>query len=151
MCKDVLDDSGASLLFYDVLGVCDEKAVIGVTLLWDAERDSYCKLPGYLAGLEGAGMLLPLGQSQPILGICRGIQFFNAFLGGSLYQDLPIEHSSEVLHSMRPRPMTGRTHRPDPAGNTPGRTAAKKWTGGQQLPPPGDQNINSFPCRNGPQ
>lgn len=63
MCKDVLDDSGASFLFYDVLGVCDEKAVIGVTLLWDAERDSYCKLPGYLAGLERTGILPPLGQS----------------------------------------------------------------------------------------
>ena len=37
-----------------------------------------------------------------MLGICRGIQFFNACLGGTLYQDLPTEHPSEVAHVMRP-------------------------------------------------
>lgn len=139
-----------------------KKTVIGVTPLWDAERNSYWMLPGYLAGLEMAGAIpltLPLtedardisqlvslcdgflftgGQdvsprlygeepravcgeicekrdaferrlffraleeNKPILGICRGIQFFNACLGGSLYQDLPTEHPSGVLHSMRP-------------------------------------------------
>ena len=139
-----------------------KKAVIGVTPLWDAERDSYWMLPGYLEGLEMAGALpitLPLtedtrdisrlvslcdgflftggqdvsprlygqephavcgeicekrdaferglffqalGRDKPVLGICRGIQFLNAFLGGTLYQDLPTEHPSGVTHSMRP-------------------------------------------------
>ena len=37
-----------------------------------------------------------------MLGICRGIQFFNACLGGTLYQDLPTEYPSEVAHVMRP-------------------------------------------------
>lgn len=139
-----------------------KKAVIGVTPLWDRDRDSYWMLPGYLEGLELAGALpitLPLTeddsdiskivslcdgflftggqdvspelygekscaacgeicakrdtfeqhlfaqaleQDKPMLGICRGIQFFNACLGGTLYQDLPTEHPSEVAHVMRP-------------------------------------------------
>ena len=139
-----------------------KKAVIGVTPLWDRDRDSYWMLPGYLEGLELAGALpiiLPLTESnsdisrlvslcdgflftggqdvspklygekprvtcgeicekrdtfeqrlftqsleqdKPMLGICRGIQFFNACLGGTLYQDLPTEHPSEVAHVMRP-------------------------------------------------
>ncbi len=37
-------------------------------------------------------------QDKPLLGICRGIQFINAYLGGSLYQDLPSQHPSDVQH-----------------------------------------------------
>ena len=37
-----------------------------------------------------------LKQDKTMLGICRGIQFFNACLGGTLYQDLPTEHPSHV-------------------------------------------------------
>ena len=43
-----------------------------------------------------------LKQDKPILGICRGLQFLNAALGGTLYQDLPTEHPSEIGHSMKP-------------------------------------------------
>jgi len=43
-----------------------------------------------------------LNQNKPALGICRGIQLFNAFLGGSLYQDLPAEFSSAVNHKPGP-------------------------------------------------
>lgn len=139
-----------------------KKPIIGVTLLWDEEKNSYWMLPGYLEGLEEAGaipIILPLAadgadiaqladlcdgflftggqdvapqlygeamkptcgelcpardtleqellnraleQDKPILGICRGIQFLNAALGGTLYQDLPTEHPSEIEHSMKP-------------------------------------------------
>lgn len=139
-----------------------KKAVIGVTPLWDRDRDSCWMLPGHLEGLELASDLpitLPLTedaggisqlvslcdgflftggqdvspelygeksraacgeicenrdafeqrlfaqaleQDKPMLGICRGIQFFNACLGGTLYQDLPTEYPSEVAHVMRP-------------------------------------------------
>lgn len=43
-----------------------------------------------------------LEQDKPILGICRGIQFLNVALGGTLYQDLPTEHPSRIEHSMKP-------------------------------------------------
>ena len=39
---------------------------------------------------------------KPVLGICRGIQVINVFLGGSLYQDLPTQHPSETIHRQPP-------------------------------------------------
>ena len=41
-------------------------------------------------------------KNKPVLGICRGIQFINAFLGGTLYQDLPSQHSSDIEHHQTP-------------------------------------------------
>lgn len=139
-----------------------KKPIIGVTPLWDKEKNSYWMLPGYLEGLEEAGaipVILPLAadgadiaqfadlcdgflftdgqdvapqlyrealkptcgelcpardtlerellnrvleQDKPILSICRGLQFLNVALGGTLYQDLPTEHPSGIEHSMKP-------------------------------------------------
>lgn len=39
-------------------------------------------------------------QDKAVLGICRGIQFINAALGGTLYQDLPSQRPSAVEHHM---------------------------------------------------
>ena len=135
--------------------------VVGVTPLWDEEKQSLWMLPGYLDGLRQAGclpMILPLtkepeeidqmltmvdgilltgGQDvspelygetpagageicktrdamegqllkkamvldKSVLGICRGIQFINAALGGSLYQDIPSQRPSTVEHHQSP-------------------------------------------------
>lgn len=43
-----------------------------------------------------------LERDKPLLGICRGIQILNVMLGGTLYQDLPSEHPSEVNHRQMP-------------------------------------------------
>ena len=39
-----------------------------------------------------------LQADKAILGICRGLQFINAFLGGTLWQDLPWQHPSDTVH-----------------------------------------------------
>lgn len=41
-------------------------------------------------------------SDKPMLGICRGIQFINAMLGGTLYQDLNSEFKSGIEHHMAP-------------------------------------------------
>ena len=38
---------------------------------------------------------------KPILAICRGAQFVNVALGGTLYQDLPTEFASDIVHRQR--------------------------------------------------
>lgn len=41
-------------------------------------------------------------EDKVVLGICRGIQYLNAMLGGSLYQDLNVQHPSKTEHHMEP-------------------------------------------------
>ncbi len=43
-----------------------------------------------------------LDMKKPLLGICRGIQFINASLGGTLYQDIPTQHPSQLEHHQKP-------------------------------------------------
>ena len=50
-----------------------------------------------------------LQADKPILGICRGLQFINVFLGGTLWQDLPSEHPSEIVHRQA-KPYGNPTH-----------------------------------------
>ena len=39
-----------------------------------------------------------LASGKPILGICRGCQLINVALGGTLWQDLPSQQPSDLLH-----------------------------------------------------
>ncbi|MCR5799806.1 MAG: gamma-glutamyl-gamma-aminobutyrate hydrolase family protein [Lachnospiraceae bacterium] len=41
-------------------------------------------------------------SNKPVLGICRGIQFINAYLGGTLYQDIPTQFPSDTEHHQDP-------------------------------------------------
>ncbi|MBQ7562825.1 MAG: gamma-glutamyl-gamma-aminobutyrate hydrolase family protein [Lachnospiraceae bacterium] len=52
--------------------------------------------------MEKEVLKIALEKDKAVLGICRGIQFINAALGGTLYQDLPKQHPSDVDHHQSP-------------------------------------------------
>lgn len=52
--------------------------------------------------MEFALLDLALGAHIPILGICRGIQLLNVFLGGTLWQDIPTQCPSAITHAQNP-------------------------------------------------
>lgn len=52
--------------------------------------------------MEGILLDLAIKKNKSVLGICRGIQFINAHLGGTLYQDLPQEIKSTINHHQSP-------------------------------------------------
>jgi putative glutamine amidotransferase len=62
--------------------------------LYGEEKADYCSEICAQRDLMEA-MLFSLavtGLDKPAFGICRGIQFFNALLGGTLYQDLGVQY-----------------------------------------------------------
>lgn len=52
---------------------------------------------------------LAYDADKSVLGICRGIQFINAVMGGTLYQDLNTEHPSTAVHH-QPHPYDKPIH-----------------------------------------
>lgn len=54
----------------------------------------------------------------PVFGICRGLQFINAVLGGTLYQDIPSQFGNDICHG-RPAPGGVCTHKANVLKNTP--------------------------------
>ena len=52
--------------------------------------------------MEAVVLKHALERRKPVLGICRGIQFINAALGGTLWQDLPTQRPSPVEHHQTP-------------------------------------------------
>jgi len=59
--------------------------------------------------LETLVLSKALPSDKAILGICRGLQFINVFLGGTLWQDLPSQHPSEIVHRQG-KPYGAPTH-----------------------------------------
>ncbi len=39
-------------------------------------------------------------QDKPILATCRGLQIINVLFGGTLYQDIPTQYKTDIIHSM---------------------------------------------------
>lgn len=50
--------------------------------------------------MESTLLKLSMERNMPILGICRGLQFINTALGGTLWQDLSTQMPSETEHHM---------------------------------------------------
>ena len=75
----------------DEIGTCEKVILPGVGAFEQA-----------MERLRATGMdravLRAADAGKPVLGICRGIQFINVMFGGSLYQDLPMQHPSEINH-----------------------------------------------------
>lgn len=48
--------------------------------------------------MEWRALDVALSLDMPVLGICRGMQLLNVFLGGTLYQDLPTQREEVLSH-----------------------------------------------------
>lgn len=59
-----------------------------------------------------------LERDMPVFGICRGLQFINVMMDGTLFQDLPSQHPSSVRHHMSP-PYDRPIHTVDVLAGTP--------------------------------
>ena len=68
--------------------------------------------------MESIVLRKAIEDDKPVLGICRGIQFINAALGGSLYQDIPSQCPSEVKHQQQ-RPYDVPAHEVNVLPDTP--------------------------------
>lgn len=87
----------------DALDVCDGLLFPGGE---DADPELYGEDPLPVVGafrrdLDDAALLAgrwALGQTVPMLGICKGLQILNILKGGSLYQDVSLQEGSYVQH-----------------------------------------------------
>lgn len=59
--------------------------------------------------MERLLLLEAIKEDKSVLGICRGIQLINVVLGGTLYQDLPAQCPSDVIHH-QDRPYDAPSH-----------------------------------------
>ena len=87
--------------------------------LYGEDKDAVCGecCPGRDA-MEAKLLSAALKLDKPIFGICRGIQFINTALGGTLNQDLPSQHPSEIEHHQHP-PYDVPVHTVTPIPSTP--------------------------------
>ena len=70
--------------------------------LYGQEKIPQCSYQAPLRDNQEFYMLRRLrALDKPVLGICRGIQVMNTALGGTLYQDLPTQRPSPVIHSQQ--------------------------------------------------
>ena len=72
------------------MAFCSRVAMMWIPPLYEEDPDPACgELCPRRDELEYALLSEALNRDVPLLGICRGAQFINAALGGSLYQGIP--------------------------------------------------------------
>jgi len=70
--------------------------------LYHEERLSWCGEPCDVRDAMEMRMLYILDGVKPILCICRGMEILNAYMNGTLYQDLASQHRSTLEHYQEP-------------------------------------------------
>jgi putative glutamine amidotransferase len=87
--------------------------------IYGAEKTEYCgSICRERDTMESILFDEALALNKSALGICRGIQLFNALLGGTLYQDIPSELSGALVHVQGP-PYDVSAHAVDVEDKTP--------------------------------
>lgn len=94
-------------LIYRLVSVCDGFLFTGgqdvSPELYGEEKTIHCgECSPERDRMEMALLEEVLREDKPLLGICRGIQFLNAALGGTLYQDIPAQVKTETEHHQTP-------------------------------------------------
>lgn len=87
----------------DFIALCDGFVFTGGADIDPAyfgeEVKSTCgKIYEYRDQFELALFSRVMESKKPVLAICRGMQVINVALGGTLYQDIPTEYETELLH-----------------------------------------------------
>jgi putative glutamine amidotransferase len=59
---------------------------------------------------EAALLKSALDRQKPVLGICRGLQLINVFLGGDLWDDIPSDYQDPLIHQQK-TPRIKTSHR----------------------------------------
>ncbi len=67
--------------------------------LYGVEKSAECQPPDPVRDRrETEALRFALERGLPVLGICRGFQFLNVYLGGTLLQDIPTERPEALTH-----------------------------------------------------
>lgn len=64
-------------------------------------KDTCGKIQLFRDKLEFSFFEKAFRAKKPIMGICRGVQLINVALGGSIYQDIPSEIATDILHRQK--------------------------------------------------
>lgn len=106
----------------ECIGLCDGFLLTGghdvSPSVYGQKKSEYCGNSCELRDImEGIVLDNAVKYNIPVLGICRGIQFMNAYFGGTLFQDLPSEKPSQTEHHMD-KPYNRAVHEIDVIENT---------------------------------
>ena len=98
-----------------LLGLCDGLLLTGgqdvSPVLYGEKEKKWCgECSPERDRMELVLLDLALQQDMPVLGICRGLQFLNAALGGTLYQDLKTERGVDSEHQVLNPPYNTPAH-----------------------------------------
>ena len=103
----ILPLCGSEEVFSQALGMCDGFLLTGgqdvsPALYGEEKRYNFITTYPLRDKLETIVLDRAIELDLPLLGICRGLQFMNAALGGTLYQDIPSEFGTAISHRNAP-------------------------------------------------